>query len=47
MKKVFLFAAALMMAVTVSAGKKLIVSVGDFESATSVDLDVEDKARYR
>ena len=45
MKKVFLFAAAMMMAVTVSAGKKLIVSVGDFESATSVDLDVEDKVK--
>lgn len=45
MKKVFLFAAAMMMAVTVNAGKKLIVSVGDFDSAVSVDLDVEDKVK--
>ena len=45
MKKVFLFAAAMMMAVTVSAGKKLIVSVGDFESATSVDVDVEEQVK--
>lgn len=45
MKKVFLFAAAMMMVVTVNAGKKLIVSVGDFDSAVSVDLDVEDKVK--
>lgn len=45
MKKVFLFAAAMMMALTVNAGKKLIVSVGDFDSAVSVDLDVEDKVK--
>ena len=45
MKKVFLFAAAMMMALTVNAGKKIIVSVGDFDSAVSVDLDVEDKVK--
>ena len=45
MKKVFLFAAAVMMAVTVNAGKKTIVAVGDFDSATSVDLDVEEQVK--
>lgn len=45
MKKVFLFAAAMMMAVTVSAGKKIVVSVGEFESATSVDVDVEEQVK--
>lgn len=45
MKKVFLFAAAMMMALTVNAGKKIIVSVGDFDSATSVELDVEEKVQ--
>lgn len=45
MKKVFLFAAAMMMAATMNAGKKLIVSVGDFESASSVEVDVNDKVK--
>ena len=45
MKKLFLFVAAAMMAVSVNAGKKLVVSVGDFESSTSVDSDVEEQVR--
>jgi len=45
MKKVFTIAAAMLMAVSVMAGKKTVIAVGSFDSAISVDVDVEDQVR--
>ena len=45
MKKIILFAAALLAALSTYAGKKIVVSVGKFDSALSIDYDIEDQVK--
>lgn len=45
MKKLFLIAVAALMAVSVSAGKKRVVAVGNFESVNSVPEEVEESVK--
>lgn len=45
MKKLFLFAAALAVTLSVSAGKKVVISVGDFETTVATDFDIAELVR--
>ena len=41
MKKVILFVAAAVMTLSAMAGKKVVIAVGDFESAAAAEENVE------